>query len=989
MSQSVLKALTGLSNCKIENESTLRSSDPSTFTAVISGASKIYSLFRGTVNFIGSYEFTGTLNIAVSSHEIIRYLNLTNMQVWENMSISKGTYLGDVREKFYLQFEYCTQWKGDSKYPIRVDDRTYFKQNPIDILDGLYEPVDESNVLDGINRPNDTVDFTSEQGAEWGVNKINQITVDSSVFQVKLGMAIPPSAIAMLSDNGGQVSSLVSYTKISPKKDSPRKHSIDTISIHCMAGQLSVEACGEVFQNREASSNYGIGPDGRIGLYVEEKDRSWCTSSASNDNRAVTIEVASDSSHPYKVTDAAYNSLIKLLVDICSRNGIRKLLWRGDKSLIGQVDKQNMTVHRWFSNKACPGDYLYNKHAEIANAVNTALPNAAASIGEQATGVTTSDYAAMLSTAHVMTNSSLATYVNRLSSSGIKNRTSAITAITIHSANATGDIYALSRMINSSDINYNYGIDNEGTIGLFVDESMASNATQNTYNDNRTVNIVCMNETLSPMYKISDACYESLLDLCEDICRRNYIFQLKFGEKSPQKFTFTMHRQFDKIDCPGQYIESLYPKIQTEVNRRINSATNWVTVTKRMANSESAALRVQSTISIGAIKPYVAKLDPSITELDIDKIREIGVVGIMLEAGQYYDRNHNVVRYRTDTIYEQSKLCTDNRMPFGMFYTSRAQSVDEAKLECEHLYYIISKYPPKLGIWVRPELNVDSDTAQSIIEVYYSRFVDWGLKSKCGIYASKDQATLIGWPKQCTYMALWLSGETLPSNIPQQEVLTPSFFKLNSLQNTGYNPTTTVLSSDSSVLSYQSSESSSIDGIGVANQIAGFDFTDKLIPTNPKYSGLKRWENYKSITSTSSLQYKIVNSPKAYTGPDTGFRMMDGRFLIAVGTGIAPSCGPYIDVFLENGTIIPCIVGEIKADAHTDPSTHIFTLSGGDNHDCTEFLIDSAKLEELQQKNPNSGPGMVRTTGDASYLLPEWKSKVTKIRVYTKNWFNQ
>ena len=122
-----------------------------------------------------------------------------------------------------------------------------------------------------------------------------------------------------------------------------------------------------------ASSNYGIGYDGRVGLYVEEKDRSWCSSSYSNDNRAVTIEVASDTTHPYAVRDAAYESLIKLVVDICKRNNIKELKWKADKSLIGQVDKQNMTVHRWFANKACPGDYLYKRHGDIAKRVNELL----------------------------------------------------------------------------------------------------------------------------------------------------------------------------------------------------------------------------------------------------------------------------------------------------------------------------------------------------------------------------------------------------------------------------------------------------------------------------------------------------------------------------------------------------------------------------------------------------------------------------------------
>lgn len=170
-------------------------------------------------------------------------------------------------------------------------------------------------------------------------------------------------------------SPLVSYTKISPNRTSPRNHKIDTITIHCVVGQCSVETLGNVFAptSREASCNYGIGVDGRIGMYCEEKDRSWCSSSGSNDNRAITIECASDTTHPYAINDKVYKALIELLADICKRNGIEELKWKADKSLIGQPDKQNMTVHRWFADKSCPGDYIYNRLGQIASEVNDKL----------------------------------------------------------------------------------------------------------------------------------------------------------------------------------------------------------------------------------------------------------------------------------------------------------------------------------------------------------------------------------------------------------------------------------------------------------------------------------------------------------------------------------------------------------------------------------------------------------------------------------------
>lgn len=182
-------------------------------------------------------------------------------------------------------------------------------------------------------------------------------------------------------------SPLVSYTKLSPNYDK-RKQNIDNIAIHCAVGQLSVRALGSIFAlpSKAASSNYGIGYDGKIGMYVEEKNRSWCTSSSKVDHRAVTIEVACDPTYPYAVNDIVYESLIKLVADICKRNNIKKLLWKADKSLFGHVDKQNMVVHRWFSKrKSCPGKYLYDRHYDIANRVNILLDSETVEVKENTT----------------------------------------------------------------------------------------------------------------------------------------------------------------------------------------------------------------------------------------------------------------------------------------------------------------------------------------------------------------------------------------------------------------------------------------------------------------------------------------------------------------------------------------------------------------------------------------------------------------------------
>ena len=174
-------------------------------------------------------------------------------------------------------------------------------------------------------------------------------------------------------------SPLVAYTKLSPNHSGQRTHSIDRITPHCVVGQISAESICDCFTStdRQASCNYGIGTDGRVSLCVEEKDRSWCSSSRENDQRAVTIECASDTSAPYAMNSKVYDSLVKLCTDICQRNGKKKLIWLADKTktlnYTPQSDEMVLTVHRWFANKSCPGDWLYSRLGDLASKVTAAL----------------------------------------------------------------------------------------------------------------------------------------------------------------------------------------------------------------------------------------------------------------------------------------------------------------------------------------------------------------------------------------------------------------------------------------------------------------------------------------------------------------------------------------------------------------------------------------------------------------------------------------
>lgn len=178
-------------------------------------------------------------------------------------------------------------------------------------------------------------------------------------------------------------SSLVDCTLLSPNNSGKRTHKIDRITPHCVVGQLGAESIGHCFdsKNRKASCNYGIGKDGRVCLVVDEDNRSWCTSSSSNDQRAITIECASDTKSPYAFTDDCYNKLIDLTVDICKRYDKTKLVWISNKEkALAYKPKDNelqITVHRWFANKSCPGDWLMSRMNDYADKVNSRLKSGA------------------------------------------------------------------------------------------------------------------------------------------------------------------------------------------------------------------------------------------------------------------------------------------------------------------------------------------------------------------------------------------------------------------------------------------------------------------------------------------------------------------------------------------------------------------------------------------------------------------------------------
>lgn len=225
-----------------------------------------------------------------------------------------------------------------------------------------------NDVLTKFERPANQSTSVQEKRASYGVGYYNKYHENKSDTNTNGG-----------TNMGYTNSSLVNCTVKSPNHSGTRTHKIDRITPHCVVGQLSAESIGGCFTStsREASCNYGIGYDGRVCLVVDEKNRSWCTSSNANDQRAITIECASDTTAPYAFKQAVYDKLVKLCIDICKRNDLKKVIWISDKdkslAYSPAAGECVLTVHRWFANKSCPGDWMYSRMGQLANEINAGL----------------------------------------------------------------------------------------------------------------------------------------------------------------------------------------------------------------------------------------------------------------------------------------------------------------------------------------------------------------------------------------------------------------------------------------------------------------------------------------------------------------------------------------------------------------------------------------------------------------------------------------
>lgn len=391
-----------------------------------------------------------------------------------------------------------------------------------------------------------------------------------------------------------------------------------------------------------------------------------------------------------------------------------------------------------------------------------------------------------------MSNSKLATVID-LSNKKWEERKYSITRITIHYSASVLDKKGLRDIINSDNkSSYNYGIANDGTICLFVDESHRSwscgsgKDSKGDDNDHRAINIVVSNSAKLKNWPISTLAYNSLLNLCEDICRRNSTVKLKY-DKTLSGSTLTMHKWFTNTECPGQYISDKYRHIVDTVNDKLKKpntlyypteidVTEGEQLNSAYDNAISGGTYISSSlIDSSKILKYVATIDRN-SRPNFAQLKKLNVLGLLIEGGYLYNNSHKEVNYRNPNLASQVQQCFNNNLNYGLYFISKARSVEEANKELYHISLCLRKYFPGFGVWIRFQLQTQSNITQGIIQRYYDSLIKLGLQDKIGIYATYSELGKLDWETWKDKFYLWID-DHIPNISVLEQLLTPTFFK--------------------------------------------------------------------------------------------------------------------------------------------------------------------------------------------------------------------
>lgn len=362
-------------------------------------------------------------------------------------------------------------------------------------------------------------------------------------------------------------------------------------------------------------------------------------------------------------------------------------------------------------------------------------------------------------------------------------RTLNISKITIHHLAMIGNCDTIQSVIQKYDTSWNYGIGNDGNIGVYVVEERRAWSGDTIVNDSQAVTIVVANSSVNSEYPISDDAYSSLIELCIDVCERNNIPKLEYSASSPNTSTLTLHSQFNKdVTCPGTYIRSKLNSICKSVNRAISAHES---NTKRSLPQISTydalmdnvvVLDPRNKVLNQKFTPYAVTVSKNVKTIDINKLRNSKISAVFVYAGQLYDSLHNNRHtYQAENLDSQMESIIKNDFPRGLIGIVRARNVSEAQEECKWLHLVVEKYPADLGVWLSCNFTDNKTTNGLILDTYLSEFERWGVSNKCGLYIDRNNLEKIDWKTYQVYFYLWLVDHS--QSIPDiNTIIAPKFF---------------------------------------------------------------------------------------------------------------------------------------------------------------------------------------------------------------------
>ena len=373
-------------------------------------------------------------------------------------------------------------------------------------------------------------------------------------------------------------------------------------------------------------------------------------------------------------------------------------------------------------------------------------------------------------------NSNLISYVDT-NTDVFAPREQSVSRVTLHCAEGNFTLPEYSSILhNGVSRSWNYAIDSDGNVGMFVEEKYQSSGTGDSENDSVSVNIQlsCDPET----FKITDLTLSSIYNLCEDIARRNSIVRYEFN-KNNKSGNITLHKWFEDVDCPHDYIESLIPKIVDEVNTRLfirfpseELSSHYVLNPQIVCNTSSSAQDsggnvygtyspksqyAWSMLNPSTVTPYIVTLDRNSEIPNFRELKSIGVSGALIEAGYLYSINHiKQPSFDNPKLRKQIKSVKESELKLAFFFYGRAHTTLQVKQEVDELNRILRNNSPDFGVWVRPEMNQSLSMNDKLIDEYYNRLSDIGLKGKVGLYATPAQLIRITWEQHYEKWFLWL-----------------------------------------------------------------------------------------------------------------------------------------------------------------------------------------------------------------------------------------